>query len=69
MQLTHLKYDGTQVTDLSPLRDMPLKKVWVTFKPQRDTQILRSLKTLETINDKPAAEFWKEVDAGLPNKP
>jgi hypothetical protein len=48
---------------------MPLKKVWVTFKPQRDTQILRSLKTLETINDKPVAEFWKEVEAGLPNKP
>jgi hypothetical protein len=29
---------------------------------QRDAEILRSIKTLETINGKPAAEFWKEVD-------
>jgi hypothetical protein len=31
-----------------------------------DTEILRSIKTLEKINNKPAAEFWKEVDAKKP---
>jgi hypothetical protein len=25
-------------------------------------KMLRSIKTLEKINDKPAAEFWKQVD-------
>ena len=34
----------------------------IDFKPERDAEILRSIKTLETINDKPAAEFWKEVE-------
>jgi len=24
--------------------------------------VIRSIKTLETINDKPAAEFWKEAE-------
>jgi hypothetical protein len=32
------------------------------FQPARDAVILRSIKTLETINGKPAAELWKEVD-------
>ena len=32
------------------------------FQPERDTEILRSLTTLERINEKPAADFWKEVD-------
>jgi len=42
---------------------MPVKELWCDFKAERDTEILRSLKTLEKINDKPAQEFWKEVDA------
>jgi hypothetical protein len=28
--------------------------------------VLRSIKTLETINGKPAAEFWKEQEAKKP---
>ena len=35
----------------------------------RDTAVLRSIKTLEIINGKPPAEFWKEVDAKKPEKP
>jgi Leucine-rich repeat (LRR) protein len=66
MKLTNLNCDGTHVTDLSPLRGMPLKILSCDFKPERDTEILRSIKTLERINDKPAAEFWKEVDAKKP---
>lgn len=38
------------------------------FKPERDAAILRSIMTLESINGKPAAEFWKQLDA-QPNKP
>jgi len=41
---------------------MPLKELWCDFQPERDAEILRSIKTLETINGKPAAEFWKEVE-------
>ena len=63
MKLTNLDCDGTQVSDLSPLKGMPLKDLACDFKPERDAEILRSIKTLETINGKPAAEFWKEVAA------
>jgi formylglycine-generating enzyme required for sulfatase activity len=52
-----------QVTDLSPLKGMPLKVLWCDFKAERDAGVLRSIKTLEKIDGKSAAEFWKEVDA------
>ena len=42
---------------------MPLKVLECDFKPERDGDILRSLTTLETINGKPARDFWKDVDA------
>jgi hypothetical protein len=57
---------GTKISDLSPLQDAPLKALWCDFKPERDAEILRSLKTLEKINYKPAAEFWKDVDTRKP---
>jgi hypothetical protein len=63
MKLTQLWCHETRVTDLSPLRGMPLQEISCNFKPERDAVILRSIKTLEKINDKPAAEFWKVVDA------
>jgi len=47
---------------LSPLKDLPLTNIECDFQPERDAEILRSIKTLETINGKPAAEFWKEVE-------
>jgi hypothetical protein len=40
---------------------MPLKELDCDFRPGRDTAILRSITTLEKINGKPAAEFWKDV--------
>jgi hypothetical protein len=49
------------VTDLSPLRGVPLREVWCDFKPERDAEVLHSFTTLETINNKPARDFWKEV--------
>ena len=60
MPLETLNVRGTKVEDLSPLEGLPLKSIWCDYKPDRDARILRSIKTLETINDKPAAEFWKE---------
>ncbi len=67
MPLEGLLYRGVQVSDISPLRGMSLKVVECDFKPERDAEILRSIKTLEKINDKPVAEFWKDV--GDPPKP
>ncbi len=63
MPLTRLEIPATRVTDLSILKGMPLKELSCDFNAKRDADILRSIKTLETINQKPAAEFWKEVDA------
>jgi Leucine-rich repeat (LRR) protein len=63
MPLTGLDCSGTKVTDLSPLRGMPLKDLVCDFDPERDAAILQAIKTLETINGKPAAEFWKAVEA------
>jgi hypothetical protein len=40
---------------------MPLSQIYLDFEPNRDGEILRSFKTLQKINDKPAAEFWKDV--------
>jgi hypothetical protein len=67
MKLTILWCSDTKVVDLSPLRDMPLKELWCDFKPNRDAALLRSIRTLEKINGKPAKEFWKAV--GGPRKP
>jgi hypothetical protein len=59
---------GSAVADLSPLKGLPLKEVSCEFKPERDAAILRSIKTLEKINGKPAKEFWKEVDGRGPDR-
>jgi hypothetical protein len=66
MPLTSLSCFGTRVSDLAPLKDLPLKTLRCDFKPERDAEILRSIETLETINLKPAREFWKAVDDKKP---
>lgn len=62
MPLTSLRCSATKVVDLSPLRGLPLIEIVCDFNRFRDAELLRSIKTLTTIN-KPAPEFWKEVDA------
>ncbi len=47
------------VTDLSPLKDSPLRELGCNFVPERDTAILRAIKTLEIINGKAAQEVLK----------
>ncbi len=67
MPLKSLKIDRP-VRDLSPLRGMPLQQLVCVFVPARDTELLRSMKTLKTINSLAPAEFWKRVEAGeVPN--
>ena len=61
--LMRLYMGDTKVADLSPLKGMPLKELYCDFQPERDAAILRSIKTLENINGKPAAEFWKDVES------
>jgi serine/threonine protein kinase len=62
MPLQTLDCSSMSVGNLAPLAGMPLKKLYCDFKPERDAAILRSIKSLETINGKPADEFWKDVD-------
>jgi serine/threonine protein kinase len=66
MSLQSLSCRNTKVSDLSPLQGMPLKALWCDFQPERDAKVVGSIKTLEKINDKPAKEFWKEVDEKKP---
>ncbi len=63
MPLRTLLLDAHYATDLEPLTGMPLREVRCRFRPERHTHVLRSIKSLETINDRPAEEFWKEQDA------
>jgi serine/threonine protein kinase len=51
----------TRITDLTPIKGLPLKRVGLDYRPDR-AEFLRSFATLEVINDKPAAEFWKDVE-------
>lgn len=63
LSLPGLKLTGTKVTDLAPLRRMRVDHLTCDFNAWRDTKVLKSIPTLKTINDKPAAAFWREADA------
>jgi hypothetical protein len=62
MPLSNVSLSGTRVTDLALLKGKRLQELRCDFRRERDAALLRSLTTLERINDKPAADFWKEVD-------
>jgi eukaryotic-like serine/threonine-protein kinase len=64
MPLAHLFIrSNVAAPDLAPLIGMPLTELECEFNPERDTGILRSIRTLQTINEKPAQEFWREAAA------
>ncbi|HEY7426986.1 MAG TPA: family 16 glycoside hydrolase, partial [Gemmataceae bacterium] len=63
MKLEGFCFYEQPVKDISVLKDMPLRDVGCPFQRERDEAVLRSIKTLKTINRKPAAQFWKEVDS------
>jgi serine/threonine-protein kinase len=65
MPLTLLYCQGSGITDLSPLKGMTsLTDLKCDFVPDRDSKILRSIKSLRNINGMSTSEFWKRVDAG-----
>jgi hypothetical protein len=68
MPLTIVACKATRVTDLSPLKESPLELLACDFKRERDGEVLRSIKTLKSINEQPAAEFWKAQGAGKEKK-
>ncbi len=55
-----LSIPGVRPEDLSPLGAPPPKALWPDDRADR-AELLRSFEKLETIDDKPAAEFRKEV--------
>ncbi|MDB5336878.1 MAG: hypothetical protein JWN70_2497 [Planctomycetaceae bacterium] len=63
MPLGVLFIQDTKATQLSPLQGMPLKILWCDVKQPADVTILRSIKTLEKINDVPVAEFLQKQSA------
>jgi hypothetical protein len=68
--LRALSIDNTAITDLTPLRGMPLEEIRLTPKNiTRGLDILRDMKSLKTIGIRwrtawPAAEFWQRYDKG-----
>ena len=64
--LTFLRCDDTRVTDLSPLKKAPLARIAFDLRSWPDAEPLRAVPTLEQINGRTAAEFWKDVDARRP---
>ncbi len=58
MPLTILWCNNTKVTDLSPLKALPLQELKCDFVADRDTELLRGIKTLARINNAPVVAFW-----------
>ena len=64
-QLVALNIHATRVKDLLPLKSVPgLKLLWCDYVPERDADLLRDVKSLERINDRPAAELLKGSNGG-----
>lgn len=58
MLLINLAVPYTNVSDLSPLKGMPLEILQCQGSKVTDLSPVKD-SPLKTINDKPAAEFWK----------
>jgi uncharacterized protein (TIGR03067 family) len=61
MPMIKLECTGAPISDFSPLAGMPLKELRCDFQPGWNVQPLLTITSLESVNGKPAAEFWKEV--------
>jgi len=62
LELRKLSIEGTRVSDLAILKELPLRDLTLDYRPDHE-ELLRSLKGLEQINGKPAADFWREAEA------
>ncbi|HMF17121.1 MAG TPA: PPC domain-containing protein [Gemmataceae bacterium] len=66
MALNWFSCGGTRVTDLSPLKGMPITQFYCQgLDPSLD--LLRSLKGLQTVNHRPAAEVMRQLAAFQPD--
>jgi Leucine-rich repeat (LRR) protein len=61
LALSRLSLHSIRASDLGPIQGLPLQKLGLDYQADRE-EFVRSFKGLETINDKPAAEFWKEAE-------
>jgi len=57
MPLESLYFEGSCVTNLEPIRRMPLKHLSLNYVPERDRELLRSVKSLVDINKQSVNEF------------
>ncbi|MGE3804778.1 MAG: hypothetical protein AB7K24_08915, partial [Gemmataceae bacterium] len=62
MPLATFKFSRIKVTDWTPLAGLPLVELEGNFKAA-DAGLLRSIKALQKINGKPAAEYLKNLGA------
>jgi eukaryotic-like serine/threonine-protein kinase len=63
-RLLFLHCYGTAIKDLTPLKPMPLQELGCNKElAQANRAIIQAIKTLQSINYKPTAVFWKETDA------
>ena len=59
----YLNIYKTEITDWRPIQTMQrLKLIHFDFVKERDIDILRSVKTLEQINERSATDFWASVE-------
>jgi hypothetical protein len=65
LELSELSILGTRATDLSAVGGMPLKQLRLDYQSDRKG-FVRSFADLERINDIPASQFWKTLDASKP---
>ena len=61
LDIIDLNIMGTRVTDLTPIKGLPLKRLGFDYRPDR-AEFLRSFAGLEVVNDKPVAEFRVDVE-------
>ena len=56
---------STDLADLTPIKNLPLE--WIAFRYDEglrveDAKVLRTMKTLKTINHKLTTDFWTSYD-------
>jgi serine/threonine protein kinase len=69
MPLTSLNLNGCDnARDLSPLEGAELSEIALPPQITKGMEALRRMKSLKTINEQPADEFWRKYDAEQPRK-
>jgi Leucine-rich repeat (LRR) protein/tRNA A-37 threonylcarbamoyl transferase component Bud32 len=61
LALTSLDWTGSPIADVSPLQSLPLIEVACDYRPWRDGEVLRAVKTVKRINGQPTAAFWEKA--------